>query len=135
MAETRTRIKCDRCGGTGRLNYWLGMCRGCNGSGRIYLPNCMCPACGSMVYPYGRTWMCAAAYCCHTETGICGRMPDGNGPDLPWWSDGTKVYKDGDAWCATHEDFANLQESLAGFGRSPEDAIAALKLAEGVEHG
>jgi hypothetical protein len=38
----------------------------------------------------------------------------------------TRVFLDGDAWCAVHPDFVNLQESPAGFGASPEEARAAL---------
>lgn len=38
----------------------------------------------------------------------------------------TRAFKDGSAWCAVHPDFANLQESDAGFGDSPEAARAAL---------
>ena len=38
----------------------------------------------------------------------------------------TRVFLDGDAWCAVHPDFVNLQESPAGFGTSPEEARAAL---------
>lgn len=34
--------------------------------------------------------------------------------------------KDGDMWCATWPTFSNLQESPAGFGETPEIAIAML---------
>ena len=34
----------------------------------------------------------------------------------------TRVYKDGDVWCAVKPDFVNLQESPAGFGTTPEEA-------------
>lgn len=33
---------------------------------------------------------------------------------------------DGNQWCATNPDFINLQESPAGFGDTPEEAIEAL---------
>lgn len=33
---------------------------------------------------------------------------------------------DGNAWFATFEDFINLQESIAGFGYTPNDAVAEL---------
>jgi hypothetical protein len=33
---------------------------------------------------------------------------------------------DGNAWCAVHPDFVNLQESDAGFGATKEEARAAL---------
>lgn len=35
--------------------------------------------------------------------------------------------KDGSAWCATWPGFINLQESPAGFGDTPEDAVADLQ--------
>jgi len=35
---------------------------------------------------------------------------------------------DGDQWCATEDDFVNLQESPAGFGKTPADAAEALAL-------
>lgn len=40
------------------------------------------------------------------------------------------VARDGAAWCATAQDFINLQESLAGFGDSPVAALAQLLSAE-----
>lgn len=36
------------------------------------------------------------------------------------------VRLDGNQWCATNPDFINLQESPAGFGDTPMEAIAAL---------
>lgn len=36
------------------------------------------------------------------------------------------VRLDGNKWCATNPDFINLQESPAGFGDTPEEAIADL---------
>lgn len=40
------------------------------------------------------------------------------------------IKKDGAAWCAHRSNFTNLQESLAGFGDTPEDALADLMNAE-----
>lgn len=40
--------------------------------------------------------------------------------------DHIKLYKDGDQWCAIYGDFANLQESPAGFGETALEALAAL---------
>lgn len=37
-----------------------------------------------------------------------------------------KIGMDGDQWCATREDFENLQESLAGFGNTALEAMAEL---------
>ncbi len=48
----------------------------------------------------------------------------------------TLVFKDGDQWCAVYPDFVNLQESLAGFGPTPEgarEALAAIAKAERIE--
>lgn len=39
----------------------------------------------------------------------------------------SRVFKDGNAWCAVYPDFINLQESPAGFGDAPEEARANLK--------
>lgn len=38
-----------------------------------------------------------------------------------------RVYMDGNMWCATYDDFEDLQVSPAGFGETPELAIEALK--------
>ena len=38
-----------------------------------------------------------------------------------------RVFMDGNAFCATHLDFVNLQESPAGFGDTREEAIANLQ--------
>lgn len=37
-----------------------------------------------------------------------------------------QVFKDGSAWCAVGADFINLQESDAGFGDTPVEALAEL---------
>ncbi len=39
---------------------------------------------------------------------------------------GCRLYRDGDAWCATAGNFINLQESPAGLGDTALDALAAL---------
>ncbi|HTH10272.1 MAG TPA: hypothetical protein VMA55_11940 [Acidovorax sp.] len=38
----------------------------------------------------------------------------------------TRVFLDGNAWCAVHSNFINLQESPAGFGDTPQQARTAL---------
>ncbi len=38
----------------------------------------------------------------------------------------SRVFRDGDAWCAVHPGFVNLQESPAGFGATPDEARADL---------
>ena len=45
--------------------------------------------------------------------------PGHGGPD-------TRVFRDGDAWCAVRSDFIDLQTSPAGFGASPDAARSAL---------
>lgn len=45
----------------------------------------------------------------------------------------SKVYSvqmDGDHWCATGDGFINLQESIAGFGKTPDQAVVQLRIAE-----
>ena len=37
-----------------------------------------------------------------------------------------RIYPDGNVWCAVHEQFKNLQESPAGFGDTPDEAIQDL---------
>lgn len=37
-----------------------------------------------------------------------------------------RIFKDGDSWCATREDFVNLQDSPAGFGPTALEAMAQL---------
>lgn len=39
----------------------------------------------------------------------------------------TRVFKEGNMWCAVHKDFTNLQESPAGFGLTPELARTELE--------
>ncbi len=36
------------------------------------------------------------------------------------------LFRDGDAWCATFKDFANVQESQCGFGKTALEAFAEL---------
>ena len=38
-----------------------------------------------------------------------------------------RVFKDGDAWCCLYGE--NLQEGIAGFGRTPHDACAEFDMA------
>ncbi|KKN06987.1 hypothetical protein LCGC14_1071770 [marine sediment metagenome] len=37
-----------------------------------------------------------------------------------------KTYMDGNLWCAVYDDFINLQESPAGFGKRKLEAIKEL---------
>jgi hypothetical protein len=43
----------------------------------------------------------------------------------------SRVFMDGNAWCAVFPDFTNLQESPAGFGETPVAARAELKRTTG----
>jgi hypothetical protein len=45
----------------------------------------------------------------------------------------SRVFKDGDSFCAVFPDFTNIQESDCGFGDTIEAARAALKLSTGKE--
>lgn len=42
----------------------------------------------------------------------------------------SRVFRDGNQWCAVYSDFINLQESSAGFGDTPEAARMALLQSE-----
>ena len=44
-----------------------------------------------------------------------------------------RTFMDGNAWCAVHPDFVDLQESPAGFGTTREEAITALAHQPGAE--
>lgn len=49
--------------------------------------------------------------------------------------DRLRLFKDGDQWCATYDDFVDLQESPAGFGDTALEALAALPKPGLVESG
>lgn len=40
----------------------------------------------------------------------------------------SRVFKDGNSWCAVKSDFVDLQESPAGFGDTPEEARGNLEV-------
>jgi hypothetical protein len=42
---------------------------------------------------------------------------------------GYHLLRDGDAWAAVGPDFVDLQQSPAGFGATPEEAVGALRAA------
>lgn len=82
-----------------------------------------CPTCGSVTSTYGGGYSCHNDYCPHSANIFAcnaGPMPD-------WWNTDVRVYLDGNAWCAVGADFENLQESPAGFGGSPAEAVDALR--------
>lgn len=85
-----------------------------------------CPSCGSPTSNYGGGFSCHYDYCqCSANIFACNA-----GPAPVWWETEIDVFKDGNQWCATMADFINLQESPAGFGRSPNEAVK--NLAEGL---
>lgn len=55
----------------------------------------------------------------------------GDTSDGTWVALETKVrlFPEGNQWAATFEDFVNLHESPAGFGSTPEEAVAGLMAA------
>lgn len=81
-----------------------------------------CPACGSVTSNYGGAFSCHNDYC-QNSVRIFACSPE---PTPTWWNTDIDVKPDGDAWCATREGFINLQESLAGFGSTPRDAVQSL---------
>lgn len=78
-----------------------------------------CPNCGSRTFDYGGGWRCVTRYCFNSANNSIGNL----GPSPKWWNTGVQVFKDGDQWCAVNADFINLQESNAGFGAVPQDAV------------
>lgn len=82
-----------------------------------------CPACGKRTFDYGGGWRCVALYCensANNPAPSVGKTPS-------WWGTGIQVRKDGDQWCAIQSDYINLQESPAGFGRTPQEAVNELE--------
>ena len=117
------QIKCSICNGKGVVNWWRAKCRRCNGSGLRHPPNHACPQCGSMIINYGGDWACAGMHCQYAPHNIVCN----NGSEPEWWHDGTKVYMDGNMWCAVGPEFEDLQVSPAGFGKTPELAVIELR--------
>lgn len=85
-----------------------------------------CPMCGKRCFDYGGHWRCLGEYCyCSADNPV-----PNIGPRPDWWDQGINVIRDGHAWCARHEaTFVNLQESPAGFGYTPSEAVIAYRLA------
>lgn len=82
-----------------------------------------CPICGDPTFDYGGGWRCCALYCANSASNPVSSL----GPRPDWWPT-VNVFIDGNKWCATFLDFDNLQESPAGFGDSPHEAVKALRL-------
>ena len=82
-----------------------------------------CPRCGSPTSEYGGGFSCHKDYCGNSSGSFACRTLD-EWPE--WWNTDIKVFLDGSSWCATKGDFINLQESDAGFGETPNDAVTDL---------
>lgn len=78
-----------------------------------------CPRCGSSTSNYGGSYSCHKPYC-PNNSGIFVCSPDKT-PD--WWDGDIDLKLDGNSWCAYGPDFINLQESIAGFGDTPNLAV------------
>jgi len=86
-----------------------------------------CPTCGTPCISYGGGFRCLALNCQKSfinPSPFVGHKPT-------WWEEAINVYIDGGVWCAVYDDFVNLQESMSGFGGTPQDAVD--KLLEKVE--
>jgi hypothetical protein len=78
-----------------------------------------CPVCGSVTSNYGGAFSCHNDYCpCSADNFACSP-----GPVPKWWQTEIDVKLDGNMWCATRSGFVNLQESPAGFGERPWQAV------------
>lgn len=82
-----------------------------------------CPSCNRRTYSYGGGWACVNDYCPNNpENFACS-----TGPAPTWWETNISITKDGNMFCAFFEDtFINLQESIAGFGTTPQKAVDEL---------
>ena len=79
-----------------------------------------CPRCGNSTSNYGGGFSCNDWHCPNSAFVFVCRTPDET-PD--WWNSDIDVELDGDSWCAHHEDFIDLMESVAGFGNTPQEAV------------
>ncbi len=82
-----------------------------------------CPLCGTPCFDYGGGWRCLAMYCNNNV----GNPAPSVGPIPEWWNTNILIDKDGQMWCAHYDDFINLQESVAAFGETPDDAVKSLR--------
>ena len=85
-----------------------------------------CPRCGFPTTEYGGGFSCNNRYCPNSSQRFVSHTPD-KWPK--WWDEEIFVKLDGSAWCACGEDFENLQESDAGFGNTPSEAVLEYKKA------
>jgi len=82
-----------------------------------------CPTCGSITSTYGVGFSCHNDNCKNSRFVFAVSAE----PKPNWWNTGIQVYMDGNSWCAVYEDFINLQESVAGFGDTPSEAVTDLR--------
>jgi hypothetical protein len=82
-----------------------------------------CPDCGTACRDYGGGWRCMALYCANSASNPAPNV----GPQPDWWDTNINVVKDGNAWCAHFDDFINLQESIAAYGDTPQQAVDELR--------
>lgn len=89
-----------------------------------------CPHCGMITSNYGGAYSCHDDYC-RNSANIFACSPE---PTPKWWNTDVNVELDGDSWCATRDGFVNLQESIAGFGKTPNKAVENLEELEKYEN-
>lgn len=82
-----------------------------------------CPRCGNCTEEYGGGFQCLDRYCYNNANNFA--CSNDGIPD--WWNTNINVKLDGDMWCAFKDDFINLQESDAGFGKTPREAVESLR--------
>lgn len=83
-----------------------------------------CPECGHRTTDYGGSIVCVDDCCMRSANRQCVHSIR---PEPDWWNSNINVQKDGNMWCAFYDGFINLQESIAGFGKTPTEAVKDLK--------
>jgi hypothetical protein len=73
---------------------------------------------------YGGGYSCHNDYCPKASCNFA----VSSGPNPDWWNTEINVRVDGNMWCATYENFINLEESVAGFGITPQVAVDNLRI-------
>ena len=79
-----------------------------------------CPRCGYPTIEYGGGFSCNNQHCMNSRFVFACHTPD---TWADWWDKGILVLLDGESWCAHDENFIDLQESIAGFGDTPKEAV------------
>lgn len=85
-----------------------------------------CPLCGTPTFDYGGGWRCRDWYCSKSANNPATSV----GSRPKWWNTDINIQLDGNMWCAFRDGFVNLQESNAGFGSSPQEAVEDLERTE-----